>query len=106
MTITVSKDVESSINAAVQSGQFASPDEMITKLVREYAQRAQQQPAAIPPALTDEESADQELQRRLFDAGLLSEIKPPRRVSTGTERFTPVPIQGEPLSETVIRERR
>jgi hypothetical protein len=73
--------------------------------VREYAQRTQQ-PAATPPALTDDESADQELQRRLFDAGLLSEIKPPRRVSTGTERFTPVPIQGEPLSETVIRERR
>jgi Arc/MetJ-type ribon-helix-helix transcriptional regulator len=105
MTINVSKDVESSINAAVQSGQFASPDEMITKLVRDYAQRSQQ-PAAAPPALTDDESADQEVQRRLFDAGLLSEIRPPRRVSTGTERFTPVPIQGEPLSETVIRERR
>jgi Arc/MetJ-type ribon-helix-helix transcriptional regulator len=54
MTINVSKDVESSINAAVQSGQFASPDEMITKLVREYAQRAQQPPAGAqqPPAET------------------------------------------------------
>jgi len=50
--------------------------------------------------------ADQEAQRRLFEAGLLSEIKPPRRVSTGTEEFTPIVIKGEPLSETVIRERR
>jgi hypothetical protein len=57
-------------------------------------------------ALTEEELADQELQRRLFEAGLLSEIRPPRRISTGTERFTPVEIEGEPLSETVIRERR
>ena len=39
MTINVSQDVENSINAAVRSGQFASADEMIARLVREYAQR-------------------------------------------------------------------
>jgi hypothetical protein len=50
--------------------------------------------------------ADQEAQPRLFEAALLSEIKPPRRVSTGTEQFIPIVIEGEPLSETVIRERR
>jgi Arc/MetJ-type ribon-helix-helix transcriptional regulator len=42
MTINVSKDVESTINAAVRSGQFASADEMIAKLVREYENRVQQ----------------------------------------------------------------
>jgi Arc/MetJ-type ribon-helix-helix transcriptional regulator len=47
MTINVSRDVENTINAAVQSGQFASADEMIDRLVREYARRAQQQ---HPPA--------------------------------------------------------
>jgi len=64
--------------------------------------------AAAPgePPLTEAERADQELQRRLFEAGLLSEIKPPRRVSTRREEFLPIPIQGEPLSETIIRERR
>jgi hypothetical protein len=61
-------------------------------------------PAALP--LTGEELADQEAQRRLLASGVISEIKPSRRVSTGTEQFTPVPIQGEPLSETIIRERR
>ena len=107
MTLHVSKDVENSINSAVESGQFASADEMIDRLVREYAQRHQQQAVADkPPALTEDELADQEAQRRLFAAGLLSEIKPPVRVLTGTERFSPIPIQGEPLSETIIRERR
>jgi len=57
-------------------------------------------------ALTTEELAEQELQRRLVAAGVLSEIKPPPRFMPARERFTPVPIQGEPLSETVIRERR
>jgi Arc/MetJ-type ribon-helix-helix transcriptional regulator len=46
MTIQLSKDVESSINAAVKSGQFASADEMITTLVREYSQRGQHSPIA------------------------------------------------------------
>jgi hypothetical protein len=58
------------------------------------------------PPLTEEELADQEAQRRLFAAGVISEIKPSRRVATETERFTPIPIQGEPLSETILRERR
>src|SRR5271157_4638556 len=56
--------------------------------------------------LTEEEMADQEAQRRLLVAGGISAIKPSRRVSTGMERFTPFCIQGEPLSETIIRERR
>ena len=56
--------------------------------------------------LTPEELAEQELQRRLVAAGLLSEIKPPPRFMPPREPFTPVPIKGEPLSETIIRERR
>jgi Arc/MetJ-type ribon-helix-helix transcriptional regulator len=53
MTIHVSKEVEGSIKVAVQSGQFASADDMITKLVQEYSQRTQPPPAASdqpPPA--------------------------------------------------------
>jgi Arc/MetJ-type ribon-helix-helix transcriptional regulator len=41
MTINVSKDVESSINSAVQSGRYASADEMIAKLIQEDARRSQ-----------------------------------------------------------------
>ena len=55
--------------------------------------------------LTEEEMADQG-HSAVLAAGVISAIKPSRRVSTGTERFTPICIQGEPLSETIIRERR
>ena len=41
MTINLSKDVESSINAAGQSGRDASADEMIAKLIEEDARRSQ-----------------------------------------------------------------
>jgi hypothetical protein len=49
---------------------------------------------------------DEELQRRLFEAGLLSEIKPPLTDLAPYQNRKAVPIQGEPLSQTVIRERR
>ena len=51
-------------------------------------------------------AGDDERQRRLFAAGLLSEIKPPITDLTAYSNRKAVPIQGEPLSETVIRERR
>jgi Arc/MetJ-type ribon-helix-helix transcriptional regulator len=46
MTIHVSKDVENAINAAVQSGEFTSPNEMIDKLVRDYQHRTRSPRAA------------------------------------------------------------
>jgi hypothetical protein len=54
----------------------------------------------------DDESRDMELQRRMLEAGLLSELKPPIRDLTPYRNRKTVPIQGELLSETVIRERR
>lgn len=50
------------------------------------------------PPLTPEEK----LARALYEAGLLREIKPTRRARP---RRPPVPVQGKPLSETIIEER-
>ena len=57
-------------------------------------------------SLEAEGIADQELQRRLLEAGIISEIKPPITDMTPYRNRRAVPIQGEPISETVIRERR
>lgn len=48
---------------------------------------------------------DQRAQRALFEAGLLSEIKPPI-TDPRPYRRDPIKIKGKPLSETVIEERR
>ncbi len=63
-------------------------------------------PADRPPDLTQEEIADQDLQHRLLKAGIISEIKPPITDMTPYQNRRAVPIQGEPISETAIRERR
>jgi len=47
---------------------------------------------------------DERIQRALYDAGLISEIKP--RVKRPRERRPPIRIKGKPLSETIIEDRR
>lgn len=44
------------------------------------------------------------LQKALFGSGLLREFKPAR--SQEPTDFTPIKINGKPLSETIIEERR
>jgi len=107
MTIHLPNDVERDILAEVHSGHFASVDDALAEAWRSFRQHRQSQaPATGQPDLTPEEMADQELQRRLLAAGVISEIKPPPRFLPTHERFSPVPITGEPISETIIRERR
>ena len=48
---------------------------------------------------------DQRVQRALYEAGLVREIKPPITDPTPYRR-EPIEIKGKPLSETVIEERR
>jgi hypothetical protein len=95
----------SEFNHLLGSINALSPEQM-WQLRRELDRELASPPIHGDPPLTEEELADQEAQRRLLAAGVISEIKPSRRVATGTERFTPISIQGEPLSETIIRERR
>jgi hypothetical protein len=47
---------------------------------------------------------DQRIQQALYGAGLVSEIKPP--VKRPRERRPPINIKGQPLSETIIEDRR
>jgi Arc/MetJ-type ribon-helix-helix transcriptional regulator len=112
MTIHLPENLESSIREAVHSGQFPSVDEAMAEAARLLLQQIKQHPprhtgdAAGHHAQAEDEPGSQELQRRLLNAGLLSEIKPPITDLTPYRNRQAVPIQGEPLSETIIRERR
>jgi hypothetical protein len=99
MTHSDFNHLRSSINAL-------SPDQMrqlIDELQRKMAATGRQD---APPPADDEESPGQDIQQRLFAAGVVREIKPPIRDLTPYRNRKAVPITGEPLSETVIRDRR
>jgi putative addiction module CopG family antidote len=99
LTVHLPEDLERYLQSEVQSGQFASPDEAITEALRLLQQKKQEAQIQRKPLTPDE------LNRQLLEAGLLSEI-PPRPDPATYQEFSPIVIQGEPLSETIIRERR
>jgi Arc/MetJ-type ribon-helix-helix transcriptional regulator len=99
MTIHLPADLERFIQAEVHSGHFASEDDAIAEAVRLLLLR---KVSAAQGPLTE-----QELERKLVASGFLASVPSPRdSASSSVWNFDPVTIQGEPLSETVIRERR
>ena len=52
------------------------------------------------------EAAEDELERRLLEAGLLSEIRPPITDLMPYQNRKPVQSAGKPLSEVIVEERR
>lgn len=98
MTINLPKDVERSINAEVMTGHFASADDAIAEAWRSYLQhRTQPHQAKASPL--------DELHRQMLADGLISRL-PDTATNIDDEQEEPVEIDGEPLSETIIRERR
>ena len=77
----------------------------------EVKRRLETLPAQLEPEVStgDERQAatdlDQRIQRALYEAGLVNEIKPPITDPTPYRR-EPIKIKGKPLSEIVIEERR
>ena len=82
----------------MQCGRFASPDEAIIEAVRRLRQVEQDRRARRPPT-------EAEFKRQLLAAGLMTSLPTPADPATRPV-LQPVAIEGEPLSETIIRERR
>lgn len=99
MTIHLPEDLERFVQAEVRLGHFASAEEAITEAVRLLRQRTHEPPPQAEPLSEDQ------WERQLLQSGLLASI-PARPAAGAPRRFQPVQIQGEPLSETIIRERR
>jgi Arc/MetJ-type ribon-helix-helix transcriptional regulator len=103
MTVQLPDHLQRYVHDQVLAGRFPKEDDVIVDALERHRQ-AQQPPA--PKANWAEQPSSQELQQRLLEAGIISEIKPPITDLTPYQHRQAVPIQGEPLSETVIRERR
>jgi putative addiction module CopG family antidote len=100
MTIHLPHDLEMFIREQVTSGLFASFDEAIAEAVRRLRQ---QHLASSPGKVLTPEDVD----RQLLARGLLSRLPDPSQdVDDEDQDDLPVPVEGEPVSETIIRERR
>jgi Arc/MetJ-type ribon-helix-helix transcriptional regulator len=103
MTIHLPEHLEQYVHDQVVAGNFRSEDDVILDALERH-RKAQGPPAASENGR--DEPSNLEMQRRLFEAGIIGEIKPPITDLTPYRNRQAIPVRGEPLSEAVIRERR
>ncbi len=114
MTIHLPKELERFVQGAVRSGRYARDDDVIrdaltrlqksifdeTVVAESSSKRVKRSKLAQPAQpLTSEE-----LHQRLLAAGLVTRLPDPSK-DVDDDDVPPIEIEGEPLSETIIRER-
>lgn len=81
-----------------------TPQEIINEIQKLPPVERKEVLDSLSEELNKTETEDLRIQKALFDAGLLREIRTAR--SGKVADFKPIEIEGEPISETIIRERR
>ena len=99
-------DSDQSVFVVYAGRPLTSGERLLLQRINQHRARQPDDPATAGHTQAEDEPNSQDLQRRLYDAGLLSEIKPPITDLTPYRDRQAVPIQGESLSATVIGERR
>lgn len=94
MTIHLPPELENRVNSLVQGGRFGSLDDAMAEAARLLLQHQSVKKPRTPD----------ELNRRLLAAGRIAKLPDPAQDIDDDD--IPVVIEGEPLSETIIRERR
>jgi Arc/MetJ-type ribon-helix-helix transcriptional regulator len=112
MIIHLSKDLEQFVHHAVQAGHYASESEMVNAALARLKETMPGD-AATPdrrakrtrPAKQKKPLTKEEFHRHLVEIGLMSQL-PDTDADYDDRDDQLIDIEGEPLSETVIRERR
>ena len=114
MTIHLSKELERFVHDAVRACGYATEDDVVNDAVARLQQtmpktalttgRGAERAKAAPPKLK-RPLTPAELDQYMLKIGLLSQL-PDTDADFDDPDDEPVTIKGEPLSETVIRERR
>jgi putative addiction module CopG family antidote len=99
MDVHLTESGERFVRSRVESGDFRSGDEVVDVALRLLERSEKESGLRTGPP------SEAEFEARMVAAGLLDRIPPPRDASR-SRAFDPIRIEGEPLSETVIRERR
>jgi hypothetical protein len=80
--------------------------EQILEEAKTFSREEQQQLRDTLDAWLRQERLEDQLERMLYDAGLLRDIRTTDATAVPSSRQPPVLVQGQPVSETLIEERR
>lgn len=104
MNTRISPDLEPFVRSLILNGRYASEDDVVADALRQLRNRQFSQFPTAPQAQPS--MTEREFQRQLLEAGILDHAPAGYTADEPYEDFEPVAIAGEPLSETIMRERR
>jgi putative addiction module CopG family antidote len=111
MTIHLPKDLERFVHDVVRAGRYAREDDVIRDALTRLRQDTPAKAAPAKPvkrakdATPKKKMTEAEFDQHLLKIGLMSQL-PDTEADFDDPDDVPVDIKGEPLSESVIRERR
>jgi len=115
MTIHLPPEVETSLLAKVHSGMFPSLDAAMTKAANLLLDQIEQTPPAKAKQKVKRTKSSQlvkkaalsvaDIQQQMLASGFITQLPDPTQ-DIDDDDEPPIVIKGEPLSETIIRERR
>lgn len=112
MTIRLSKDLEQFVHDAVSAGLYAREDDVVRDaLIRlketlpKRSAKPRRKAAHTGQTKAVKPKSKEEFHHKLIELGLMTQL-PDTAADFDDPDDQPIAIKGEPLSETVIRERR
>jgi putative addiction module CopG family antidote len=115
MTIHLPKDLERFVQEAVRAGRYAHEDDVIRDALTRLRQAMPGKAAPAKRSVKRTKAAlpkkkplpIEEIHRQMLASGLITSLPDPALdLDDDDPDDAPVTIKGEPLSETIIRERR
>lgn len=98
MTIHLPPELERFVHDQVLAGRYRSEEDVIREALEQLRGQA-------PSPTTSSRMTEAEFKQHLLDSGRISSLPTPVDPASRPV-FQPIAIEGEPLSETIIRERR
>jgi Arc/MetJ-type ribon-helix-helix transcriptional regulator len=107
MIIHLSKDLERFVHDAVRAGLYTNEDDVVrdalTRLEKTLPKLPRASGKAAPPK-AKKTMTEEEFKQHLLEIGLVTSLPDPA-LDIDDDDEPPIVIKGEPLSETIIRER-
>ena len=106
MTIHLSKELERFVHDAVRSGRYAHEDDVVRDaLIRLKQAMPEGTPSSGESVQPKQPLTEADVLQHMLDIGFITQ-RPDTAADFDDPDDRPITIPGEPLSETVIRERR
>ena len=98
MTIHLPAELERFVHDQVVAGRYTSEDDVIRDALEQLRKQA-------PTPTNGSRMTEAEFKQHLLNSGRISSLPTPADPASRPV-FQPIALEGEPLSETIIRERR